>query len=231
MMTLRLKRIFVLAAILAIAACKTASSDKPAPPVPAASQAPVSLPLPASAPAPVSGAPTTTPPSSGSPAPAAGTPGTDQKSSDASGNPETSEERRVAVAQRLDESLGTFDATLRKEQADLAKAREQRADDAAKAADKGGEGVEDVKADAGVDPDKETAKNERRGGMKSEADPGKDSKGTSEDNGAAETGDVGEGHVDDIVGRQICEAAQRETDPELKEKLMKECKAYRDGTH
>jgi hypothetical protein len=218
--------------MVTLAACKTASVDKPAPAPPSASPTSAAIPLPASAPAPVTGAPTTAPPSSGSPAPAPGTAKTDGKSSGTEGNPQTSEERRVAVAQRLDESLGTFDATLRKEQSDLAKAREQRADDAAKTADaKGGEGVDDVKADAGVDPDKDAAHDERHGGMKSEADAKKDSKGSSEDNGAAHTGDVGEGRVDDIVGRQICEAAQRETDPELKEKLMKECQEYRDSSH
>jgi hypothetical protein len=218
--------------MVTLAACKTASVDKPAPAPPSASPTSAAIPLPASAPAPVTGAPTTAPPSSGSPAPAPGTAKTDGKSSGTEGNPQTSEERRVAVAHRLDESLGTFDATLRKEQSDLAKAREQRADDAAKTADaKGGEGVDDVKADAGVDPDKDAAHDERHGGMKSEADAKKDSKGSSEDNGAAHTGDVGEGRVDDIVGRQICEAAQRETDPELKEKLMKECQEYRDSSH
>jgi hypothetical protein len=138
----------------------------------------------------------------------------------------------VAVARRLDESLGTFDATLRKEQSDLAKAREQRTADAAKTADgKSGEGVEDAQADAGVDPNQEIAKNERKGGLKSEADARKDPKGASTDNGATATGDVGEGQVDDIVGRQICEAARSETDPELKEKLMKECQQYRSGGH
>ena len=120
---------------------------------------------------------------------------------------------------------------MRKEQADLARDREKRTDDAAKAAEaKEGEGIEDKKADAGVDPDKEVAKNDRKGGLKSEADGKKDPNGLSPDNGAAQTGNVGEGRVDDIVGRQICEAAARETDPELKEKLQKECQKYRDGS-
>ena len=231
MNTNRIRRLLVLVAMVALAACKTASVEKPAP-APSASPTSATIPLPASAPAPVSGAPTTAPPSGGSPATAPGAAKADGKPSATEGNPQTSEERRVAVAHELDQSLGTFDATLRKEQADLAKAREQRADDAAKSSDaKGGEGVDDVKADAGVDPDKDSAKDERHGGLKSEADAKKDSKGSSEDNGAAHTGDVGEGRVDDIVGRQICEAAQRETDPELKEKLMKECQEYRDSTH
>jgi hypothetical protein len=173
----------------------------------------------------VSGAPSATPPSSGSPAPA-----DEAAQSDSQGNPQTSEERRVAVAARLDESLGTFDATLRKEQSDLAKAREQRTADAAKSPDDKS-GVDDVQGDAGVDPDTESAKNDHHGGMKSEADAKKDPTAKTGENGASASRGVGEGRVDDIVGRQICEAAQRETDPELKAKLEKECQDYRAGSH
>lgn len=225
----RFVQILLLAAITLTAACKTTSVASP-PSIPSATPSPASLPAPPSKPEPVSGKPSTTPPpSSGSPAPADQASKPDGQANDA--NPQTSEERRVAVAKTLDDSLGTWDATLRKEQSELAKAREQRADDAAKTAEtKSGEGVDDVNADAGVDPEKEAAKKERKGGMKSEADAKKDSK-TGSTNGAEQTGDVGQGRVDDIVGRQICEAAQNETDPELKQKLQKECQKYRDATH
>jgi hypothetical protein len=228
MNTRRLGQILVLAAVVLTAACKTTSVASP-PSIPSATPSPAGLPAPSTKPEPASGTPSTTPPSSGSPAPADQATKPDGQANDA--NPQTSEERRVAVAKRLDDSLGTWDATLRKEQSDLAKAREQRTDDAAKSADaKSGEGVDDVDADAGVDPEKEVAKNERKGGMKSEADAKKDPKGSG-DNGAEQQGDVGQGRVDDIVGRQICEAAQTETDPELKQKLQKECQKYRDATH
>jgi hypothetical protein len=225
------QRILVLAALLALAACQSSptKSPVPTPSAPATIPAPPSLPQPPAKPEPPQPVSTTsqsTPPSSGSP-----TKGDPAASKEAS--PQTSEERRVAVAQRIDESLGTFDATLRKEQTDLAKEREQRASDAAKSGTdaKGGDGVEDVAADAGVDPEKQKEREERRGGMKSEAEGTKGGDKTgSGDNGAAEQGNVGEGRVDDIVGRQICEAAQKETDPELKDKLMKECQQYRDGS-
>ena len=39
-----------------------------------------------------------------------------------------------------------------------------------------------------------------------------------------------DGHDDDIVARQLREAAERETDPELKEKLWKEYEDYKKGT-
>lgn len=220
------QRILVLAALLALVACQASptKSPSPTPSAPANVPAPLSLPQPPAqpeSPKPVSTTSTSTPPSSGAPT-----------TSEPAANPQTSEERRVAVAQRIDESLGTFDATLRKEQTDLAKEREQRASDTAKSSDaKGGDGVEDVAADAGIDPEKQKAAEERRGGMKSEAQGAKGDKKTgSSDNGAPQQGNVGEGRVDDIVGRQICEAAQKETDPELKDKLMKECQQYRDGS-
>jgi hypothetical protein len=222
----RFQRICLLALALVLIACQSTPSKAPAPTPPVATPvpAPVSLPLPTPKPETIPGAPSTTPPSSGAPAKSPSTTG-------GSTSPQTSEERRVAEAKRLDESLGTFDATLHKEQSDLAKEREQRTADSAKGAEeKGGEGVEDVKADAGVDPDKEVARNDRHGGMKSDAEGKKGDKGANSNNGADERGNVGEGQVDDIVGRQICEAAQRETDPELKEKLMKECQQYRNGS-
>ncbi len=238
----QLKHLCALAAILVVAACQTTAVDKPAPPVPSATPlpAPASMPVPSKEP--VSGAPSTTSstgspaptgtdkktgePSTGSPAPTSTDKKTGESSTAGADDPQTSDERRVAVAKRLDDSLGTWDETLRKEQSDLAKSREQRAEDTTKTAQKNGDGVEDVDADAGVDPDKDVARN---GDMKSDADSKKDPNGAS-DNGAAHQGSVGEGRVDDIVGRQICEAARSETDPELKEKLQKECQKYRDGT-
>jgi hypothetical protein len=210
-----------------LAACQATPSKPPAPTPPAATPAP----------APATASSTKSEPASGSTSTAQPVPGSSPSKADPQGgtpaNPQTSEERRVAVAKQLDDSLGTFDATLHKEQTELAKEREQRAADTAKSGSgPDANGVEDVKADAGVDPGKEADRKERRGGMKSEAESGKGAKGdknASGDNGAAERGDVGEGQVDDIVGRQICEAAQRETDPELKDKLMKECERYRKG--
>jgi hypothetical protein len=41
--------------------------------------------------------------------------------------------------------------------------------------------------------------------------------------------DVGDGRDDDIVARQIREAAMKEEDPELREKLWEEYRAYKEG--
>ena len=51
--------------------------------------------------------------------------------------------------------------------------------------------------------------------------------------GQGPTGDRGSGYSkddDDIVARQLREAAENETDPELKEKLWKEYEDYRRNT-
>jgi len=45
-----------------------------------------------------------------------------------------------------------------------------------------------------------------------------------------ETGDVGDGSDDDVVARQLREAAEIETDPLLKEQLWKEYKKYKNST-
>lgn len=41
--------------------------------------------------------------------------------------------------------------------------------------------------------------------------------------------DVGDGRDDDIVARQIREAAMKEEDPELREKLWEEYRSYKKG--
>ncbi|MGB5292085.1 MAG: hypothetical protein WBN41_11620, partial [Lysobacterales bacterium] len=43
--------------------------------------------------------------------------------------------------------------------------------------------------------------------------------------------DVGDGSDDDVVARQLREAAEKETDPELKEKLWEEYRRYKRGTN
>jgi hypothetical protein len=40
---------------------------------------------------------------------------------------------------------------------------------------------------------------------------------------------VGDGSDDDIVARQLREAAEKETDPELREKLWDEYRAYKNS--
>jgi hypothetical protein len=41
--------------------------------------------------------------------------------------------------------------------------------------------------------------------------------------------DVPDGHDDDVVARQLREAAEKETDPELRKKLWDEYRRYKQG--
>jgi len=42
--------------------------------------------------------------------------------------------------------------------------------------------------------------------------------------------DIPDGSDDDVVARQLREAAEKETDPELREKLWEEYRRYKAGT-
>jgi hypothetical protein len=42
--------------------------------------------------------------------------------------------------------------------------------------------------------------------------------------------DIPDGSDDDVVARQLREAAEKETDPELKKKLWEEYRKYKQGT-
>jgi hypothetical protein len=57
---------------------------------------------------------------------------------------------------------------------------------------------------------------------------GADSSGTG--SGGAIPPDVGDGSDDDIIARQLREAAMSEEDPELREKLWQEYRDYKDST-
>ena len=47
--------------------------------------------------------------------------------------------------------------------------------------------------------------------------------------GGAQAANVPDGRDDDIVARQIREAAMKETDPELRDKLWEEYRKYKQG--
>ena len=158
---------------------------------------------------------------------------------------ETTEERREGLDRKLDSSLSEFDALILREQEIL----EQRREAAGAAGGGGGAGTAEVGGGAGAG---EREGDGDEGGEEREA-PGAKAEGTGDspdeasgeeiarDEGApseAETGeisngrippDVGDGRDDDIVARQLREAAMTEEDPELREKLWDEYRAYKFG--
>jgi hypothetical protein len=81
---------------------------------------------------------------------------------------------------------------------------------------------------------------ESEGAVTEKGQGGSDAEATSRGDQKGSLGEAGEGnrssrrmsnsYDDDIVARQLREAAEKETDPELKEKLWKEYEAYKRGT-
>jgi hypothetical protein len=168
---------------------------------------------------------------------------------------EQSVDELAALDRELDESLSEFDEMLLKE-LDLIRARSAEkmrdlAEEAAEAAKRLREKGIDVdtssspetsdeseqkkaagKEGANADTDEsgtEKSKDTEKGNGGKEAASGE----TSEEAGQGSTGErkrYGGGEDDDIVARQLREAAENETDPELKEKLWKEYEAYKKNT-
>jgi hypothetical protein len=120
--------------------------------------------------------------------------------------------------------------------------------------EKAGEGGQEIQTDAGEAGAAEAGEGsgEEQGGIQT-AKGGQQEGGTTPEGGTAQSGTTtpqgglggskGEGggqgqatagqtqvYDDDIVARQLREAAERETDPELKKKLWKEYEDYKRGT-
>lgn len=162
-------------------------------------------------------------------------------------NVETSEERKEGLDRKLDSSLSEFDGLILKEQEIL----EQRREASAAAGGGGGAGKAEVGTESGgAEGDEEGAEGgdeakestEARSTGGSEDDPAGEEVGREDgapvDNGEEESGeisngrvppDVGDGSDDDIVARQLREAAMKEEDPQLREKLWDEYRAYKFG--
>jgi hypothetical protein len=150
---------------------------------------------------------------------------------------QTSDERRAALDKRLNDSLGSFDAQLRKEQQRIAQERDAHqaavttvatADGSAKPApDENAEATETTAAEL---PHKTSvshrgasdSRSARGGDLKSDKGGG----GNASGNGAVAS-EIPDGNDDDVIARRLRKAAEQETDPELKDKLWKEYVEYK----
>src|SRR5215472_8473702 len=186
-------------------------------------------------------------PASAQPAPAGspqggaagGAAGTDAGPVAGNGPGQTSDERRAAIDQRLNDSLGSFDAQLRTEQQHTAQERDERKTAAAGTAATEGAGA-DKNADGSGTASTETPDTDRpggpnrRGGASKPRDHSGDLKSEKASkkpddnagNGAAAR-EIPDGSDDDVVARRLRQAAERETDPELKAKLWQEYIDYK----
>ena len=139
------------------------------------------------------------------------------------------------LGDRFQQSLGDFDAVLLSEQAKLAEQRRRGVESAPPAGPAGRPGAPGTAGATGETGEASDGSGAPPGpaGMSGEVDGGGSSGGAlgSEGSPGVEVPtDVGSGADDDIVARQLREAAMKEQDPELREKLWDEYRKYQQGT-
>ena len=170
---------------------------------------------------------------------------------------ELTQDQVAALDRQLSASLGEFDAMLLKEMESIETESAEKMRDLAKEAAAAAKRLKEKGVDLGADESESTDDGSKEGeqgeegrqgkaGEKdassqekdSQAEPGSDddavaSRDQSTGSGSGPTGKRGSRYNkedDDIVARQLREAAENETDPELKEKLWKEYEEYRRNT-
>ena len=147
----------------------------------------------------------------------------------------TPDEQRDALDRRLGDSLSTFDAMLLKEQKEVAEKRAEQqptggTGSGGEGASAGGRDKTEMGTGSGQTDDGDrstgisrTGASSKRGGRPpvtapEEAPPA---------GGSPVPRDVGDGRDDDVVARQIREAAMKERDPAIREKLWEEYRRYK----
>jgi hypothetical protein len=163
----------------------------------------------------------------------------------------TAEDRRAQIDRRFDETFAVFDERMRKEQEAVSAERAARGTGsgqggAAAEGEPGASGEGDASGAGGV-----AGTGQAPGGEGASAGEGEaGGRGESAGGGSATQGggggvgggvmggsgptavpaDIPDGRDDDIVARQLREAAMKETDPELRERLWEEYRQYKKST-
>jgi hypothetical protein len=157
----------------------------------------------------------------------------------------TAEDKRAQIDRRFDETFAVFDERMRKEQETISEERAARgsgsgpAGGAVEGEESGdgqsgegdqGEGMPGEGSDgAGGDPGgRGESAGERSGEQGGGGGVGGGAAGGSGPNTVP--ADIPDGRDDDIVARQLREAAMKETDPELRERLWEEYRQYKQST-
>lgn len=158
----------------------------------------------------------------------------------------TSEDRRAQIDRRFDETFAVFDERMRKEQETIS---QERASSSGSASGGGAVGSESESGSGGESGESGVGESAEAGdgsgyagvpggrGESAGQQPGEQGGGGGVGGGA--TGgsgpntvpaDIPDGRDDDIVARQLREAAMKETDPELRERLWEEYRQYKKST-
>lgn len=153
---------------------------------------------------------------------------------------QTSQEKVVALEEEFTTALGEFDDMLLKEQEKVAAQIPRQRESGGGNQGQGSTGREGTPESGSESGAREQVEGNRSGD--SESDRG----GSSAEQGTSSEG-AGQGRTensqkeptrgsrdmsddDDVVARQLREAAEQETDPEVKEKLWEEYRKYKEGT-
>jgi hypothetical protein len=181
--------------------------------------------------------------STGGPAPSGGATG-----GSPGAGPVTGEDRRAQIDRRFDETFAVFDERMRKEQEAVSQERASRgtgsasgsgaAEGEAGTAGEGGAAASgELPGGSGSGPGSERTgapgtRGESAGGQSGEQGGGGGVGGGTLGGSGPNTvpADIPDGRDDDIVARQLREAAMKETDPELRERLWEEYRQYKKST-
>ena len=150
---------------------------------------------------------------------------------------QTRGEQIAILDAELNAGLGEYDERLLREQ-ERVKAATPLPDEISGGGGQGGgngdgdgDGEDGADADAGSDASGSDAGTAGGGQPPSGAGSrGAGAGGKSQRTGSGTPPDIPDGSDDDVVARQLREAAEKETDPELKKKLWEEYRKYKQGT-
>ncbi len=158
----------------------------------------------------------------------------------------TTEDRRAQIDRRFDETFAVFDERMRREQETISQERASRGTGSGQGStdEDSGSGAGDEGDSSGGSADSGTGegpaaggvpggRGESAGGTEGEQGGGGGVGGGGPRGGAgpnAVPADIPDGRDDDIVARQLREAAMKETDPELRERLWDEYRQYKKST-
>jgi len=166
----------------------------------------------------------------------------------------TTEDKRAQIDRRFDVTFAVFDERMRKEQETLSRERaargggagegaggeEESAEDAEGGEGKGagegegaGEGAEAGSGEGSGDQGEPGGRGESAGEGGSEQGGGGGGVGGGSGGGGGPNtvpADIPDGSDDDIVARQLREAAMKEKDPELRARLWEEYRQYKKGS-
>jgi len=153
----------------------------------------------------------------------------------------TEAENTARMIDELNGSLGEFDERLLREQDRVKQKKPRTETDSASSAGGGSGGSGDAAGDSGgtegtrgeAGNDK-TAGESGKSGSVEEGQPGSSSQKGVQGKSLPGTkssapADIPDGSNDDVIARQLREAAEKETDPELKKKLWDEYRRYKSG--